>query len=136
MIIHAYGTTLVAVGILTIAVNARDQPRRRCAYGDDCWPDARAWSDFNTTVGGRLIRSFPSAAACHTERYNADQCNGARQSWLDSFWRTNQTGAYSATVWEMGNTGQCFIDTPVSAPCDQGIGMPEGKPQALIILKN
>ncbi|RHZ62522.1 hypothetical protein CDV55_106473 [Aspergillus turcosus] len=121
MITHAYGTILVAVAILTIAVNAQARPRRRCAYGDDCWPDAQAWSDFNTTVGGRLIRSFPSAAVCHTERYNANQCNIARQSWLDSFWRTNQTGAYSATVWEMGNTGQCFIDTPVSALCDQGL---------------
>ncbi|GFG24993.1 FAD binding domain protein [Aspergillus udagawae] len=114
-------TTLVAVAVLTTSVNAQAHPRRRCTYGDSCWPDDQAWSDFNSTVGGRLIRSFPSAAVCHTARYNADQCNIARQSWLDSFWRTNQTGAYSATVWEMGNTGQCFIDTPVNAPCDQGI---------------
>lgn len=121
MILHAE-TLLSAVGILTIAANAQAHHRRRCAYGDDCWPDAQTWNDFNTTVGGRLIRSFPSAAVCHTEGYNVNQCNIAKQSWLDSFWRTNQTGAYSATVWEMGNNGQCFIDTPVSAPCDQGIG--------------
>jgi hypothetical protein len=130
MILHAE-TVLSAVGILTIAANAEGHHRRRCAYGDDCWPDAQTWNGFNTTVGGRLIRSFPSAAVCHTERYNADQCNIARHSWLDSFWRTNQTGAYSATVWEMGNNGQCFIDTPVNAPCDQGIGNLKESPAAI-----
>ncbi|QMW39082.1 hypothetical protein G4B11_002362 [Aspergillus flavus] len=112
---------LTAVGILSVATNAQTQPRRRCAYGDDCWPDTQTWNDFNATVGGRLIRSVPSAAVCHTERYNADKCSVAKDSWLDSFWRTNQTGAYSATVWEMGQTGQCFINTSASAPCDQGI---------------
>ncbi|KAE8402671.1 hypothetical protein BDV37DRAFT_284478 [Aspergillus pseudonomiae] len=111
---------LTAVGILSIATDAQTQPRRRCAYGDDCWPDIQTWNDFNATVGGRLIRSVPSAAVCHTERYNADKCTVAKESWLDSFWRTNQTGAYSATVWEMGKTGQCFINASVSAPCDQG----------------
>jgi hypothetical protein len=66
---------------------------------------------------------MPSAAVCHTEVYNADQCAIAKESWLDSFWRTNQSGAYVATVWEMGKSGQCFVSTPVSAPCDQGVGM-------------
>ncbi|KOC15294.1 FAD binding domain protein [Aspergillus flavus AF70] len=112
---------LTAVGILSVATDAQTQPRRRCAHGDDCWPDTQTWNDFNATVGGRLIRSVPSAAVCHTERYNADKCSVAKESWLDSFWRTNQTGAYSATVWEMGQTGQCFINTSASAPCDQGI---------------
>ncbi|KAB8275188.1 hypothetical protein BDV30DRAFT_247912 [Aspergillus minisclerotigenes] len=112
---------LTAVGILSVATDAQTQPRRRCAYGDDCWPDTQTWNDFNATVGGRLIRSVPSAAVCHTERYNADKCSVAKDSWLDSFWRTNQTGAYSATVWEMGQTGECFINTSASAPCDQGI---------------
>ncbi|KAE8160751.1 hypothetical protein BDV40DRAFT_313563 [Aspergillus tamarii] len=112
---------LTAVGILSVATDAQTQPRRRCASGDDCWPDIQTWNDFNATVGGRLIRSVPSAAVCHTERYNAQKCTVAKDSWLDSFWRTNQTGAYAATVWEMGQTGQCFINTSVSAPCDQGI---------------
>lgn len=124
MILHA-GNLLWAGGIITIAANAEAHYRRRCAYGDDCWPDSQTWNDFNATVGGRLIQSFPSAAVCHTQRYNAIKCDMAKRSWLDSFWRANQTGAYSATIWEMGNTGQCFIDTPVSAPCDQGLGNTE-----------
>ncbi|KAA8650336.1 hypothetical protein EYZ11_000705 [Aspergillus tanneri] len=113
-------TIPVALGILA-AVEAKGLPRHRCTYGEDCWPDVQTWDKFNATVGGKLIRSVPSAAVCHTELYNADKCADAKHSWLDSFWRTNQTGAYSATVWEMGETGQCFIDTPVGAKCDQGI---------------
>ena len=66
---------------------------------------------------------MPSAAVCHAERYNADQCAVAKSNWLDSFWRTNQAGAYFGILWEMGNTAQCFMDTAVEAQCDQGIGM-------------
>ncbi|KAF7588253.1 hypothetical protein BBP40_005975 [Aspergillus hancockii] len=114
-------TILAAFGIISTAVDAQGQSRRRCAYGDDCWPDTQTWNDFNATIGGKLIRSVPSAAVCHIERYDAEQCAVAKESWLDSFWRTNQTGAYSAIVWEMGKTGQCFINTPVGALCDQGL---------------
>ncbi|GAB1192745.1 hypothetical protein APSETT444_001941 [Aspergillus pseudonomiae] len=105
---------LTAVGILSIATDAQTQPRRRGAYGDDCWPDIQTWNDFNATVGGRLIRSVPSAAVCHTERYNADKCTVAKESWLDSFWRTNQTGAYSATGIEFHDS---FVpqDAPANA---------------------
>ena len=116
-------TPLSALGLLSLAVGAQSQPRRRCAFGDDCWPSVDTWNQFNATVGGRLIRSVPSAAVCHTQRYNAKQCAVAKSSWLDSFWRTNQTGAYAAILWEMGETGQCFVDTAVNAPCDQGNGM-------------
>ncbi|KAL2818747.1 hypothetical protein BDW59DRAFT_181875 [Aspergillus cavernicola] len=114
-------TPLTALAFLSTVVGTQSQPRRRCANGDDCWPSVDTWNQFNATIGGRLSRSVPSAAVCHAERYNTDQCAVAKSSWLDSFWRTNQTGAYAAILWEMGDTGQCFIDTAVEAPCDQGI---------------
>ncbi|KAI9368655.1 hypothetical protein BJX61DRAFT_550263 [Aspergillus egyptiacus] len=110
-----------ALGLLSTAVGAQSPPRRRCTYGDDCWPTLDAWDQFNATVGGRLMHSVPSAAVCHGERYEADRCAVARSRWRDSFWRTSQPGAYSAILWEMGQTGQCLIDAPVEAPCDQGI---------------
>ena len=115
-------TSLAALGLFSSTFGSEHLPRRRCAYGDECWPDAETWNSFNATIGGRLIRSLPSAAVCHAERYNADKCATAKDSWLDSFWKTNQSGAYAATLWEMGDTGRCFIDTPLDAPCDQGIG--------------
>lgn len=95
--------------------------RRRCAYGDSCWPDDATWSAFNASVAGRLIRSVPSAAVCHQERFDSGLCDTAKQEWKNSFWRTNQTGAYSAVLWELGNN-QCYINSPKTAPCSQGLG--------------
>lgn len=115
-------TPLTALTLLSAAAG-QPHPRRRCTSDDACWPTAQTWTEFNATVGGRLIRSVPSAAVCHGSRYNADQCATAKSNWLDGAWRSNQTGGYAATVWEMGETGKCFIDTPIQAECDQGIGM-------------
>jgi hypothetical protein len=115
-------STLTVLSLLSPAVGVQSECRHRCAYGDDCWPSDNTWKLFNDTVGGRLIRSVPSAAVCHAERYNANQCAIAKSSWLDSFWKTNQTGGYAAMLWEMGESGKCFVDTPIGAPCDQGIG--------------
>ncbi|KMP02044.1 hypothetical protein CISG_09300 [Coccidioides immitis RMSCC 3703] len=95
--------------------------RQRCSYGDSCWPTEGEWQSFNASVSGHLIRTYPSAAVCHAERYDDAKCTAAKENWLDSFWRTNQTGAYSAILWELGENGQCFIDSPRDAPCDQGI---------------
>lgn len=117
-------TPLTALTLLsTAAGQSQSQPRHRCTNSDACWPTPEIWNQFNTTLGGKLIRSFPSAAVCHRPRYNPNQCAVAKRSWLDSFWRTNQTGGYAVMVWEMGEAGRCFIDTPVEAGCDQGIGM-------------
>jgi hypothetical protein len=97
-------------------------PNRRCAYGDDCWPDAATWSTFNTSVSGRLIASYPSAAVCHKEQYDAGLCKNATAEWANSFWRTSQVGAYSALLWELGSD-QCFINTTIDEPCGPGLGM-------------
>lgn len=95
--------------------------RRRCAFGDKCWPDGSTWQAFNDSVSGHLIQSAPSAAACHHERYNAGLCDTVQKEWKNSLWRTNQTGGYSAILWELGSD-QCFINTPRDAPCDAGLG--------------
>lgn len=110
--------TLSTLAILSVADAS---PRRRCAFGDDCWPDETTWKAFNASISGHLIQSSPSAAVCHEEQYDAGLCDAAKQGWQSSFWRTNQTGAYSGLLWELGDD-QCFIDSPLSAPCDQGLG--------------
>ena len=96
-------------------------PRKRCKFGDACWPGEETWINFNSSLSGRLVRTFPSAAICHGQRYNAPRCNTVKEQWDNSFWRTNQTGAYTAIVWELGNQ-QCFINSSRSAPCQPGLG--------------
>ncbi|WEW60423.1 hypothetical protein PRK78_005909 [Emydomyces testavorans] len=108
---------LLTLPLSSVAV----EHRRRCSYGDSCWPTESEWIAFNSSISGRLIRTYPSAAVCHTERYDDAQCAVAKENWSNSFWRTNQTGAYTAILWELGEKDQCFIDSPRAAPCDQGI---------------
>jgi hypothetical protein len=112
-------STLFAVQAVYPTANA--YARRRCAFGEDCWPDEHTWQAFNDSISGRLIQSVPSAAVCHQKRYDAGRCETAQTEWRNSFWRTNQTGAYSAILWELGND-QCFIDSPRDAPCEAGLG--------------
>lgn len=119
MHISQFALLLDALACLT---SARPSRRRRCTYGDNCWPDERKWKAFNSSISGRLMRTYPSAAVCHTDQYDADLCNTAKENWTNSFWKTNQTGAYTSTLWELGPKGQCFIDSPKDAPCDQGRG--------------
>lgn len=95
--------------------------RRRYRYGDAGWPDEQIWHDFNSTISGRLVRTFPSAAVCHNSQFDDALCTEAKQEWENSFWRTNQTGAYTAMAWELG-AGQCFINSSRTEACDQGLG--------------
>lgn len=92
----------------------------RCSYGDPCWPSPATWQAFNASISGHLLAPFPPAAVCHNPRYNDAQCKIAKAEWRNSLWRTNQTGAYAAILWEMGDE-QCFIDAPRTAPCEQGL---------------
>lgn len=97
------------------------KPRHRYRYGDTGWPEEQVWRDFNSSISGRLVRTFPSAAVCHNSQFDDALCTEARQEWENSFWRTNQTGAYTAMAWELG-AGQCFIDSSRAEACDQGLG--------------
>lgn len=96
-------------------------PRRRCTAGQHCWPSAQTWSSFNESISGRLVNTRPSAAVCHAHNYDEAACSVARANWTVSDWRTDQPGAYTAMLWEFGPTDQCFINTIVDAPCEQGL---------------
>jgi hypothetical protein len=97
------------------------KPRHRYRYGDSGWPNEQTWKEFNSTISGRLVRTFPSAAVCHNAQFDTALCAEAKEEWDNSFWRTNQTGAYTAIAWELGDE-QCFINSSRSEPCDQGLG--------------
>lgn len=77
------------------------------------------WQAFNASISGYLIATYPSASVCHTAHHNEELCTIAQQNWANSSWRTNQAGAYSAILWELGGD-QCSINTTIDAPCGQG----------------
>lgn len=124
MIFLNFSVALTAVLPLLPAALSRPAeapPRRRCAYGDACWPSAGQWASFNTSVCGRLVAAHPSAAVCHDALFDEDGCAEAREKWFDSRWRTDQVGAYSAILWEMGDD-VCPVNGTRESPCGPGIG--------------
>ncbi|KAJ7162801.1 hypothetical protein C8R43DRAFT_1123474 [Mycena crocata] len=42
------------------------------------------WSNFNNSIGGRLIRTVPIAQPCHNPTYDASRCSEVRDSWHSS----------------------------------------------------
>lgn len=102
------------------SVTASQGHTHRCTAKDSCWPTSTEWAFFNTSIGGRLIASRPAAHVCHGSEYNQDLCEAAKTNWKSSDWRTAQSGAYSAILWELG-PDKCFINSSISAPCEQGL---------------
>lgn len=94
--------------------------KHRCTAQDACWPTVDEWNDFNSSVNGRLLSSRPTAHVCHGIEYNNALCEIAKAKWASSDWRVAQPGGYSAILWELGQD-QCFIDSAVSDPCQQGL---------------
>lgn len=95
---------------------------KRCTANDPCWPDAKTWAAFNTSISGRLIASRPSAAVCHDPSFDKVLCSEAKTNWTSSDWRTDQAGAYSAILWEVGDE-KCFLG-PRHEVCEQGLVPP------------
>ncbi|KAH6638522.1 hypothetical protein BKA67DRAFT_596339 [Truncatella angustata] len=52
-----------------------------CMPGDSCWPATSAWSQFNSTVGGRLIATVPIGSPCHDPNYDAAACAALQAEW-------------------------------------------------------
>jgi len=104
-----------------LSLPSTTSPRRRCRYGDECWPSEQTWQTFNDSVSGRLARTYPSADVCHGQHFDLESCTKAKEEWYNSFWRTNQSGAYTAMAWELGHQ-QCFVNSSRDAPCQPGLG--------------
>jgi hypothetical protein len=47
-----------------------------CRYlpGDVGWPTAAQWNNLNSTVGGRLVTTYPLGSPCHDPTYDAAMC--------------------------------------------------------------
>lgn len=70
---------------LALCVNAANTTNCRCFPGDPCWPSPQEWTDFNTTLGGKLISTVPLGSVCHTKgdfpAYNEHACANLIADW-------------------------------------------------------
>lgn len=58
----------------------------KCFPGDDCWPTTEEWSEFNSTIDGKLIATVPLAHPCHDNgfgSYDEAECTKLQNAWLD-----------------------------------------------------
>ncbi|KAJ5190949.1 FAD binding domain protein [Penicillium cinerascens] len=57
----------------------------RCFPNEPCWPSLQQWSEFNTTLGGKLIGTVPIGSVCHTQggcaAYDAASCADLISDW-------------------------------------------------------
>lgn len=51
--------------------------------GDDGWPTVSQWKKLNSTVGGRLIETYPLGSVCHDPVYVAAKCASLQAQWID-----------------------------------------------------
>lgn len=55
----------------------------RSLPGDDSWPTTSQWKNLNSTVGGRLIETYPLGSVCHDPTYDAAKCASLQTQWID-----------------------------------------------------
>ncbi|KAJ5716175.1 FAD binding domain protein [Penicillium malachiteum] len=93
----------------------------RCYPGDSCWPTPQQWSEFNQTLGGRLIPIVPLGSVCHTvgqyALYDIQACTNLTANW--GFPHTHyQTPSSPMASWFANFSCDPFL--PPEVPCELG----------------
>jgi hypothetical protein len=116
-----YAFLLAALCWSTVFSDGASKSTCRAIPGDESWPTEKVWSDFNETVGGRLIRTVPIATVCHGEAYEKEKCDVLRDNW--HFPETHLPSSSSPMAYEASNdscnpfsepTGPCVIGNHVA----------------------
>lgn len=68
--------------LLAVLPRASASEACHCFPGDACWPTESEWSQFNTTIEGRLVQTVPLGTPCHAPNYNAATCAVLKDGWL------------------------------------------------------
>jgi FAD/FMN-containing dehydrogenase len=96
---------------------AETSPACYCFPGDSCWPDVNVWSEFNSTVGGRLVATIPLAAVCHGSEYHQTECDRLQANW---FYPQTHLPSSSSVMAPLFANASCDPFTPKSQPCTLG----------------
>ncbi|KAH8900965.1 FAD/FMN-containing dehydrogenase [Thozetella sp. PMI_491] len=89
----------------------------KCIQGDACWPSAAAWSQLNSTVGGRLIPTSLTASVCHAPSYNATACAALQAAWDQEVTMFSTPEGFMAPLFQ---NQTCDPFTAPGTPCTMG----------------
>ncbi|KAJ4155028.1 hypothetical protein LMH87_000294 [Akanthomyces muscarius] len=68
----------------------------KCTPLDDCWPSEPTWSEFNSTIAGKLIRNEPIAKSCYQGMgHDGEKCQDIALNWSDNAWLAEFPTGYS-----------------------------------------
>jgi len=121
----------LSLAIITGIVQAQSSvtdPGYNCTPSQSCWPTASEWSDFNSTLNGRLHITVPFAAPCYLgSTYNFEECENVVVPGYKNFTvRSSIYGVSEALNWERcGNSG-CTLQSlapwlpPLFGTCSLG----------------
>ncbi|KAL4744870.1 hypothetical protein BDW72DRAFT_212044 [Aspergillus terricola var. indicus] len=90
-----------------------------CRYlpGDTDWPTEAEWSQLNTTVGGRLIKTIPLGSPCHGSSYRAAECEYLQAEWTNPEIHADSPSSFGAPLFQ---DQACDPFTNRSSPCELG----------------
>ncbi|KAI8629042.1 FAD/FMN-containing isoamyl alcohol oxidase MreA [Xylariaceae sp. FL1651] len=86
----------------------------RCFPGDACWPTEETWSSFNSSVGGKLIRTVPIGSVCHDPQYDEEACEAVKARWMDPDIHIESSHSVQAGLFAHAS---CDPLAPREAPC-------------------
>ncbi|CRK16457.1 hypothetical protein BN1723_010987 [Verticillium longisporum] len=88
-----------------------------CLPGDACWPKESAWSQFNSTVGGRLVATVPIGSPCHDPTYDAAACAQLQSQWTNPLTHIPSSSSVMQTYFA---NQSCDPFTDRAKPCTLG----------------
>jgi hypothetical protein len=89
--------------------------------GSADWPSLSAWAEFNTSLGGQLIKPNPPGAVCHTSQptYDSSSCTIVQNNWTDYFFHVQDP---VSSAWQNFNNDTC---PPYPEYSCSGLGYPQ-----------
>lgn len=82
-ILTLFWVTLSPLAWSSVIFSSNFSTKCRCMQNDDCWPTTEEWTNFNASLGGKLIATVPLASSCHYPSYNASSCQYLKNHWTE-----------------------------------------------------
>ncbi|KAI1819609.1 FAD binding domain protein [Xylaria intraflava] len=90
-----------------------------CKYkpGDAGWPSEADWSNFNASIGGRLVTPYQLGRVCHNPDYDEAACSYIQEQWVQpSLHDVSSNSVMAAAVADE----KCDPFTSRELPCEPG----------------